>query len=131
MFDFFEKRTGEHIKRVEDNINVILKNVDNVDKDKLIIRGKNHDKSKYSKIEYIPYVWLTWWYKEKQEGNKFTYPSNDIKNDIKIAGDHHVKINKHHPESHDNINDMNDIDICEMVADWAAMSQELNDNLKN
>lgn len=128
MVDFYEKRTANHINRVQKNIQTIIKNTD-IDKKELLKRSKEHDKSKYSKKEREPYIWLTWWYKEKGEGRDFKYP-DDIKDKVKNAAKSHVKTNLHHPEAHSNPNDMSDIDIAEMVADWAAMSQELGTSLK-
>ena len=129
MIDFYEKRTKEHIKRVQKNLHTIAEERNDLNKVQLMARVKEHDKSKYSEKEKIPYIWLTWWYKEKNEGRKFEYP-NGIKEKIKIATKHHIDINKHHPQAHSSIDKMSDIDIAEMIADWAAMSQELKDNLK-
>ena len=37
---------------------------------------------------------------------------------------HHVSHNRHHPEFHDDPNEMTDVDLIEMVCDWTAMSEE-------
>lgn len=129
MFDFYKKRTKDHIDRVIKNMHTIAEERDDLNKVELMSRGKEHDKSKYSDKEYIPYVWLTWWYKEKNEGRKFEYPEG-VEDDIKKAAKHHVMTNLHHPEAHSSPKKMSDIDISEMIADWAAMSQELNNSLK-
>ena len=129
MVDFYEKRTKGHIDRVVKNLNTIAEERDDLNKVMLFARAKEHDKSKYSEKEKIPYIWLTWWYKEKNSGRKFEYPEG-IKEKIKEATKKHVSINKHHPEAHSNPSKMSNIDIAEMIADWAAMSQELGNSLK-
>jgi len=129
MIDFYEKRTRNHINRVVKNIYTIIKERDDFNKSELIARAKIHDKSKYSKEEYIPYIWLTWWYKERNEGKEFNYPSG-IKEMVDKAAKSHVLKNLHHPEAHEDPKNMSNIDIAEMVADWAAMSQELDNSLK-
>lgn len=129
MVQFYEKRTKEHIGRVQKNLSTIAEERDDLDKVSLLARGKSHDKSKYSKKEKLPYIWLTWWHKEKNAGRKFEYPEG-MKEKIKMAAKGHVNINKHHPQAHSSPTKMSNIDIAEMVADWAAMSQELNDSLK-
>ena len=43
---------------------------------------------------------------------------------IKPALDHHLKVNRHHPEYHPHgINDMDLLDVTEMVCDWIAACQ--------
>ena len=129
MVKFYEKRTNDHIKRVQTNIKRIIKAKPELNKDELLKRLKDHDKSKYSKDERIPYIWLSWWHKERNAGRKFNYPQG-IKEIVKKAAKGHVYHNKHHPESHNDITKMTNIDLAEMVADWAAMSQELGGSTK-
>ncbi len=43
---------------------------------------------------------------------------------VKRAVHHHVTTNRHHPELHADPNDVSDVDLIEMVCDWAAMAQE-------
>jgi hypothetical protein len=57
MVDFYEKRTKEHIARVQNNISKIIKKFPSISSNELMKRSTVHDKSKYSKEEYIPYVW--------------------------------------------------------------------------
>ena len=40
----------------------------------------------------------------------------------------HWKNNRHHPEYHDNCNNMSEIDIIEMVCDWSARSMQFKNN---
>jgi len=116
MVDFYEKRTKRHIDRVIKNLNTIAEKRDDLNKIALLARGKIHDKSKYSNKEKIPYVWLTWWHKEKNAGRKFEYPKG-IEKKIKVAAKGHVSINKHHPDAHTSPSKMSNIDIAEMIAD--------------
>ncbi len=138
MRKYFEKRTAEHIKRVQDNAQLIEKNFPNLKG--LVDQTATHDQSKYEDPEIDPYIIITWNYKTGNEA------SNDEKEELRKASEHHVQNNRHHPEFHDtddsstiNPDDrdkplrlvdatkMNDIDIAEMCADWQAMSQELNE----
>lgn len=127
MKEFFDFRTYAHIKRVQDNIQKVISNKD-FDAELLKSRLLNHDKSKYSNEEYIPYVWLTWYKKEKNIGRDFKYPEG-VEKEVDKACLHHIKNNRHHPEFFLALNEMNCYDIIEMVCDWAAMSQELGTSL--
>jgi hypothetical protein len=145
MIDFFEKRTKGHIDRVKK----FCKKIDELFPGRfegLVERGEEHDASKYEEPEYTPYLFITWSYKCKDDGTDFDLPE-EISNDMNGATNHHVRNNLHHPESHDkNAHDvinrkdrdkppkyktdaskMADIDIAEMIADWAAMSEEKGD----
>lgn len=126
MVDFFTTRTENHRNRVKDNIFKISKKFDIDDAKKV---GEEHDISKYSDEELVPYIYLTWWYKQKDNGDEYNYPSG-VKKEVDEACKRHVETNRHHPESHSDVTKMTDTDIAEMVADWAAMSQEKKDSLK-
>lgn len=128
MRDWFDKRTREHIKRVGENLKRIATWYD-FDRVDIKYRITNHDSSKYSQSEKIPYVFLSWSYKCKYEGKEYEYPEN-WKARIDKATERHVRVNTHHPEAHDDPSDMNSLDLAEMVADWAAMAQELKTSLK-
>ena len=43
---------------------------------------------------------------------------------VQAAIDHHLTTNRHHPDFHDDPNEMSEVDLIEMVCDWTAMSQE-------
>ena len=47
---------------------------------------------------------------------------------VREAVAHHVKTNRHHPDFHADPNDMTEVDLIEMVCDWAAMSQEFGED---
>jgi hypothetical protein len=102
-----------------------------------------HDASKFEAPEYDPYVWLTWRYKCKDDGIPCVLPTG-MEARINAATEHHILGNAHHPEAHQKrrsgllntadrdlpLREMIDatamtvLDIAEMVADWAAMSEE-------
>jgi len=123
MVQFFEKRTKEHIDRVVANMKLVADHSD-YNSDKIMARAKKHDKSKYGNVERPAYIWLTEYHRCNNDGIDFEYPEG-MQAKVKDACLHHINVNKHHPEAHGNPNAMSEIDIIEMVADWTAMSQEL------
>ncbi len=127
MVDFYKKRTKEHIDRVAKNINRIA-NLPELDSGVMTQRALIHDGSKYSTQERVPYIWLTEFYRCKNEKIPFKYPLG-VEEKVDKASEHHVKTNRHHPESHASPLDMSKEDIAEMVCDHCAMSQELNNSL--
>lgn len=120
----FEKRTQEHIDRVAKYLKHFYKVTDLGDE--LLERAKSHDKSKYGPEERGPYIWITEFYRCKNNGEPFEYPPG-VQEQTKQASHHHVTTNRHHPEFHESPKDMSTIDIFEMVADWAAMAEELGE----
>lgn len=149
MYDWFEERTKNHVKLVRK----YCKKIEEHDPDRfkgIVERGKEHDESKYEDPEYDPYVLITWRYKCKKDGKDFwdgllskDETREDVEEEMLKASEHHVKNNRHHPEFHTDqegqlINDkdrdkplvlvdatkMGDLDVAEMCADWAAMSEE-------
>jgi len=130
MFEFYTKRTGDHIARVRNNIKTILTHFSDLDEKELLKRGKDHDASKYSEKEFIPYVWLTEFHRCQNDNIPFEYPAG-IEEQVEPASEHHINNNRHHPESFNDPNEMTLIDVIEMVADWNAMSQELGTSLKD
>jgi len=130
MFDFYHKRTNEHIQRVQNNLKSILDYLPNsIDKGTLLQRVKEHDKSKYSEEEYIPYTWNTWNYKCEQEKIPFKL-SKEVKKEFDNAWKHHYTVNFHHPEYYKDPSFMTNEDLIEMMCDHMAMSQELNNPLR-
>lgn len=147
MKEFFDERTAEHINLVQKYAKKIAETNPNL-KD-VVEQASNHDASKYEDPEYVPYLYITWRYKHRNEGSNYEIPDFV---DHNAATLHHIKNNRHHPEFHDEENNdqslnakdrdaipprstdaskMNDIDIAEMVADWCAMSEELGDTPKS
>ena len=86
-------------------------------------RGEAHDSSKFGPEERIPYIWLTEFHRCRRIGKPFQYPEG-VEPLIRLAIEHHMSSNRHHPEHHANPNDMTKIDLIEMVCDWTAMAQE-------
>lgn len=121
MMAFYERRTNEHIERVRRCL-TLLAQVTGYDKE-LSERAKVHDASKFGPDERIPYVWLTEYHRCRRAGEPFQYPEG-MAEQVKRAIHHHVTTNRHHPDFHADPNDMSDVDLIEMVCDWAAMAQE-------
>jgi len=143
MRDFFEQRTAKHINLVQKYCQLIH-NYDPERFSGIIKRGEEHDQSKYAEPEVEPYIYITWDYRCK-DLEKDPGISEEMRDKMDKATEHHIKHNKHHPEYHDNSRDSNlinrkdrdaipdkiidatamkDIDIAEMLADWCAMSEE-------
>lgn len=123
LIDMYNKRTGEHIDRVGENLKKVAYHTDY---EGLFDRAGDHDLSKYGEVERIPYIWLTEFYRCKNSDQSFKYPEG-MEERVEKASNHHVTTNSHHPEAHKRIEDMPELDIVEMVCDWAAMAQELGE----
>jgi hypothetical protein len=89
----------------------------------LIKRAQSHDLSKYKTSERLAYTWMTWMYYCKNHGIAFEYPTG-VEKIVQQGWQHHITHNAHHPEAHDDPNNMSNLDIVEMVCDWTAISQE-------
>lgn len=133
--EFFHNRTNKHKALVEKYVKIIVEKYPEYRQ--VIEIAKNHDNSKFEEPEYTPYIDLTW--------NKFHngIDSNPYFNQATL---HHILNNPHHPEYWNpdeanvnpknrdeslksiNVSEMSDESIVEMVADWAAMSEELGQN---
>jgi hypothetical protein len=143
MEDWFKQRTGKHIALVQEFGNDVAKMYPEY-ADILQNNLSQHDETKYQSPEYEPYVWLTWQYKCKAEGNDFSL-SEDIQQKIHDVTFHHVRNNSHHPEfwdknlktnpiSYEDRDKPSGIVVCakkmeipsvlEMCCDWCAVSKE-------
>src|SRR5258708_33860671 len=84
----------------------------------LFRRAAIHDNSKFSPEEFELYDKLF------PELQKYPYGSSELKEVYRQLGpalDHHLKVNRHHPEHHEKgINGMNWTDIRAMLRDWVA-----------
>lgn len=131
LIDNFYDRTDGHVGRVVNNIKYVIDNFRHTsfDKGELHRRGTIHDASKYND-EFLPYVWLTEFYRCKQDNEPFSYPDG-VEPIVDKATFEHIKVNRHHPEYHSQPSDMTTEDIIEMICDHCAMSQELNDSLRD
>ena len=148
MLDWFKKRTNKHIdlvqkycKKIEEYNPVKFKG--------LMERSKKHDQTKFKDPEIYPYVYTTWKYKCKDDGEDFVCPEG-IDGKMDQATIHHILNESHHPEKWCgrktnllNTKDrdkppskivdatkMPDLDVCEMVADWCAVSEERGNSPK-
>ena len=87
----------------------------------LIVRGRNHDKSKLTDKE-LPYFAMSDSLKKLPYGSEKYY--EQFTRMLKPAVTHHHANNRHHPEYHENgIADMNLVDMTEMVVDWNASAE--------
>lgn len=125
MKDFFDRRTRDHIARVKNNLS-ILADAGFIGHDEATVRGLNHDYTKYGDDLKEPYVWLTWFHRNGKDAS--IYPEG-VEDEVEVATDKHVSSEPHHPEYYTNASEMSSDDIAEMVADWTAMSQELDSNI--
>ena len=128
MLENFYKRTQEHIDTVAGHLKIVYENIGGVldNPDMLLLRAKNHDLSKFGPYEKYGYIWITEFYRCKNNGIDFSYPDG-VEEQTKDASLHHITHNRYHPEFFDDVNDMNEIDIIEMVCDWQAMADELSE----
>ncbi|HLR39512.1 MAG TPA: DUF5662 family protein [Jeotgalicoccus sp.] len=111
------KDTKKHIKKVQDNLAIITK--------ELTERGKIHDASKLESpeleifTEYTPKLAVS------------TYGSQEYIDNTKgmrVALDHHYANNSHHPQYYPNgIKGMDLLDIIEMFCDWKAATERHED----
>lgn len=141
---WFKKRTNAHIRRVRK----FAKIIEDSDPEKyrgLVEKAKDHDQSKFKEPQRTPYIALTWqhkWDDYKSYKAPGIIPDKAI-NDATLL---HITTEEHHPEYWTNQKDgdllnsedrdaapkemidatkMSPLAIAEMVADWAAMSEEL------
>jgi hypothetical protein len=143
MQNYFTKRTKKHISLVQKYAKMLLKLdlLNDEDKQKMKDNVNKHDASKYKAPEHMPYVYITWNYKCKDEGIDFDMSS--MKDKMSDATMHHIKHNPHHPEywmdgvvrlnQEDRDNPSSKISdatkmplfaVAEMVCDWMGMSEE-------
>lgn len=143
MKEWYYERTNAHIGRVTKYAHKIADHYPEFKKLKEIV--KDHDQTKFRAPEYIPYVFITWDYRCKREGEPFEVPQK-IRDQMNDATEHHILNNKHHPEYWDKNFDpsmlnredrdavpetpvdaskMPDIYVAELCADWMGMSEEL------
>lgn len=81
----------------------------------LIAKCYQHDVSKFYGIEW-----------------KYLHAGNDVpKIELDRAVTQHVETNQHHPEFWGGIENMPEIAVAEMVADWYARSQEFGTGLRS
>jgi len=127
MLARFEERTVEHIARVAANLELLASDPSCVEfRDELLERGRVHDASKFGAEERLSYIWLTESFYRSARQEPFDYPPA-IQRMVKQGVRAHYAANRHHPEFHDDVDAMTDVDLAEMVCDWTAMAQELGE----
>lgn len=57
----------------------------------LLIRGRDHDASKFGPEERIPYIWLTEFHRCRRNGEIFCYPES-VAEQIEEAVRHHMSV---------------------------------------
>lgn len=124
-YDYFYKRTDEHILRVRRNLYLWTLVYPELTEE-LLSRGDVHDLSKVKEPERTPYIWRTWKGYCDKNNLPFTYP-HDMEQQTRDAIFHHITHNRHHPEWHPDPDEMTKVDLIEMVSDWKAMSQEFGE----
>jgi len=155
--DYFLERTNKHIELVQAAAAKIVETYPE-EFGELIKEVEDHDASKLEEPEKTPYIEITWRHKlEKKKGEfdpikgkGYQTPGKLEKEEENEATLHHIKSNAHHPEfwlddktkaniSSTNRDDsiscvdasrMPDLAIAEMIADWAAMGEELGNSAR-
>lgn len=91
----------------------------------LILRGANHDRSKFSSDEFLAFATLTHKLKDHTYGSPEYIEAFE---QLRPALEHHYKHNRHHPKHFENgIKGMNLVDITEMFCDWLAATLRQKD----
>jgi hypothetical protein len=138
---FFETRLRKHIATVQKYARKIAV-LHPKHKPELLKSILEHDASKFLAPERGPYVYISWKYKHKREGNPYEMPEGMAEKALE-ATVHHVKHNTHHAEYYEHSDDdvicRQDRDaparlidatkmpipaLLEMVADWMAVGEE-------
>lgn len=109
--------THKHVRTVQKNLNLFVTD--------LIIRGENHDNSKFEEPELEIFAANT------HKLGETVYGSDEYKkllDEVRPAITHHYSKNRHHPEHWPNgVEDMTLVDVLEMLADWKAATMRNKD----
>ena len=146
MVEHFHSRTKKHIELVNKYTTKILAlNLPEIIEKQLL--QEDHDCGKWIEPEYTPYIHLTWKYKTKGEYNPIEWQDK-----INQATFHHITKHRHHPEYWDSNVTINNLNlrnrdepsgsivdatkmpltfIAAMMADWLAMSEEKNSDIRD
>jgi hypothetical protein len=113
-----------HIRNVEDNCLLLgtklIENGEIVVGKQLIANGFVHDTSKFYGVEFENLTSST--------SNNSVEENAKLK--IRMALQHHVLTNSHHPEYWNGIKNMPRVALAEMVCDFKARSEEFGTNLR-
>lgn len=145
---WFEERTGNHIALVQKYAKMLADANPEFKEfwaNKLLDNVAKHDASKLEEPERTPYIALTWKHKN-DDWKSYKTPGTISDKEINDATMHHILNNEHHPEYWNkeeanldpanrdkstrvmDASNMPPVALAEMVADWAAMSEELKKN---
>ncbi len=136
--DYYFIRTTEHIHRVQKNMLTVVTefkselNLSDENCRQLMFNVMNHDRSKYSKQQFMPYIELTEYYRQRKElkNLEYDYPSKEIKDSVDKAVLHHYNNENHHPEiANGGLLKWDIYNAIETVCDLQAMAQEFNEGV--
>lgn len=135
-YDRYITRTVEHIHRVQNNMVKIVTDfrealrLTDSECQQLMHSVMKHDRSKFSEMQFYPYIELTEYYHQRKKlGNKeYQYPSDAIKNQVDVAIKDHYHQENHHPERIENTEiEYTQLEAIETVCDLQAMAQEFGE----
>ena len=136
MLEHYFSRTVEHIHRVQKNVLFLVTKCANKlglsedDCRQMMFNVFQHDQSKFSEIQFRPYVELTEYYHQRRVlGNKdYEYPEG-VEEMVDCAVLDHYYQENHHPERipYDSDYTLSILESAETVCDLQAMAQEFNE----
>lgn len=85
----------------------------------ILRRGVVHDNSKFDRCELLGLSEIL-----TQDRGSFKDATVQLTPDQEKVIEYHWSRNRHHPEYHNNHEDMSELDIIEMVCDWYARSKQ-------
>ena len=129
------ERTLSHIHRVQKNMCLLVTkyhkelNLRAGDGRLLMWNVLNHDRSKFNRKQFGPYIELSEYYRvKKSENPDHEYPTPEIKKAVDNAVENHYEMENHHAEANAyNANYMSCFDLIEVCCDLQAMAQEFNE----
>jgi hypothetical protein len=128
-------RTIEHIHRVQKNMLLLVtKYADQLELSEEQCRQAienvlRHDASKFSVVQFRPYVELTEFYHQRRilKNEAYQYPPG-TQAEVDKAVQHHYENENHHPERFGNgIGKYDKLEAIETACDLQAMAQEFNE----
>jgi len=142
--DRYFTRTLEHIQRVQNNTLYLVINhkgfsfsaanekfvLDEETCRELMYNVTKHDQSKFSTIQFKPYIESTEYYHQRNNLNNkdYDYPNSQVKFDVDMAVANHYNMENHHPEKYKGLaKKMSFVELVETVCDLQAMAQEFNE----
>jgi len=129
--NYYITRTFEHIHRVQKNaVCLATKYAAELELDSDEIREfmhnvAEHDSSKFSETQFLPYIELTEYYRQRKNlGNKdYQYPEG-VEVLVNVAVNDHYERENHHPEG---IRCWGKLESLECACDLQAMAQEFGE----